>query len=160
MVAGKVFKRERGFTLIELLVTIAVAVILATVAVPGFQNLVAENRRAADFNEILTGLTYARSEAVKRRQEVSAVITSNGGVWRLDVQHDGDVIKEMEARHDRTAVTPAPNTVSFNSLGRRTACVESDVEGLSKCVINISNASGDRKVEVHLSGRIERMEDS
>jgi type IV fimbrial biogenesis protein FimT len=146
MIAGNGMKQPSGFTLIELLVTIAVAVILATVAVPGFQNLVGINRQAADFNEILTGLNYARSEAVKRRQEVSVVITYAGGTWRLEVQHEGVVIREMEARHDRVSVSP--NTISFNSLGRRSACNNND------CVVTVGD--GPNEIAINPSGRIEK----
>jgi type IV fimbrial biogenesis protein FimT len=149
MTAGNRLKQQSGFTLIELLVTIAVAVILATVAVPGFQSMVASNREAADYNEILTGLIYARSEAVKRRQEVSAVITSAGGVWRLEVQHGGDVIRVMEARHNRVAVSP--NTISFNSLGRRSGC---NLNEDDECVVAVG--SGPNEIAVNLSGRIEK----
>lgn len=148
MNVGRPPKKLSGFTLIELLVTIAVALILATVAVPGFQSLVTTNRQAADFNEILTGLTYARSEAVKRRQEVSAVITDTGGVWRLEVKHGDDVIREMEARHDRVAVTP--NKISFNSLGRRSGCSLDD-EG--RCVVTVGEEGNE--ITVNPSGRIE-----
>lgn len=153
MIVGRAPKKLSGFTLIELLVTIAVAVILATVAVPGFQSLVTTNRQAADFNEILTGLTYARSEAVKRRQEVSVVITDTDGVWKLEVKHDvhddDDVIREMEARHDRVAVSP--NTISFNSLGRRSVC---ETTSNDQCVVTVGD--GPNEIVVNPSGRIEK----
>ena len=155
MIVGRSPKKLSGFTLIELLVTIAVAVILATVAVPGFQSLVTTNRQAADFNEILTGLTYARSEAVKRRQEVSAVITDTDGVWKLEVKHDvhddDDVIREMEARHDKVAVFPHPNKITFNSLGRRSGCEKTSDE---QCVITVGD--GPNEIVVNPSGRIEK----
>ncbi|RUA22883.1 prepilin-type N-terminal cleavage/methylation domain-containing protein [Billgrantia gudaonensis] len=60
--------RQRGFTLIELLVTIAVIVIMATIAIPGFQRMMATNRLNSGYNEILSGLYLARSEAIKRRE--------------------------------------------------------------------------------------------
>ncbi|AXY42936.1 prepilin-type N-terminal cleavage/methylation domain-containing protein [Halomonas sp. JS92-SW72] len=151
MIAGKPLGRPSGFTLIELLVTIAVAVILATVAVPGFQSLVTTNRQAADFNEILTSLTYARSEAVKRRENIAAQITldNESGAWRIEVVRDDDVLMVREARDGRVLVSEA--VVIFNSLGRRNGC-EIEGEADPGCEIDV----GDRSVVIGPSGRIER----
>ncbi len=57
---------ERGFTLLELIVTVVVASILLTVAVPSFTTLIRSNRAASEANALLTMLTLARSEAIKR----------------------------------------------------------------------------------------------
>lgn len=62
---------EHAFTLIELIVTIAIAAILLTIAVPGFQNMVIENRIATQTNELVSDLALARSEAIKRGQRIS-----------------------------------------------------------------------------------------
>ncbi|WP_404299046.1 GspH/FimT family pseudopilin [Halomonas sp.] len=117
--------RARGFTLIELLVTVAVMVILATVAVPGFQNLLQTNRQTADFNDILSGLHYARSEAVKRREPVSAAVTFDTAEgWQVNVTRaEGGgtlLLRQIKARDNNISVTP--NTIVFNSLGRRHTC--------------------------------------
>lgn len=68
-----------GFTLVELLVALAVAVILLTVAVPSFRELILNNRRAAQVNELVTAMTLARSEALKRGNRVSLCRTSSYG---------------------------------------------------------------------------------
>lgn len=55
-----------GFTLIELMVTIAVAAIILTQAVPGFNAIVQNNRLISQNNEFISALNEARSEARKR----------------------------------------------------------------------------------------------
>lgn len=59
-------KTKQGFTLIELMVTLMIAVILITIGIPSFQNIVRNNRTTAIANEMLTALYFARSEAIKR----------------------------------------------------------------------------------------------
>src|SRR3569832_1392228 len=66
----------RGFTLIEQLVTLAIAVILLTVAVPNYQMFVANSRMASQANEVVGALSLARSEAVKRGTQVSVPASS------------------------------------------------------------------------------------
>ncbi|MFA5940627.1 MAG: GspH/FimT family pseudopilin [Sinimarinibacterium sp.] len=60
-----------GYTAIELLVTIAVLAIVTAFAVPGMTALVVRNRLAAQANEFVGALNYARSEAVTRGQAVA-----------------------------------------------------------------------------------------
>jgi type IV fimbrial biogenesis protein FimT len=59
-----------GFTLIELIIVIALAAIIMTLAVPSYQNLIANNRITAHTNELVMAINMARSEAVKRNVRV------------------------------------------------------------------------------------------
>lgn len=70
--------RLSGFTLIELMVTIAVLGILLSIAIPSYQDMVLNNRIAAQANQVMTALNYARSEAVKRAAPAT-VCSTNGG---------------------------------------------------------------------------------
>lgn len=76
----------RGFTVIELLVTVGVAAILISLAAPGFRESTLGNQRAARSNELVSALTYARSQALALRRSVvicrtrdSAAATPNCG---------------------------------------------------------------------------------
>ncbi|MEX0731789.1 MAG: GspH/FimT family pseudopilin [Aquisalimonadaceae bacterium] len=71
-------KTASGFTLIELLVALAVLVIVTTVAIPSFTELVRNNRQVAQANELLTAFIYARSEAVRLRVPVRVCASSSG----------------------------------------------------------------------------------
>ncbi len=57
---------RRGFTLIELMFTVAVLAILLALGVPGFQAVIQGNRAATQANDLITSLTYGRSEATRR----------------------------------------------------------------------------------------------
>jgi type IV fimbrial biogenesis protein FimT len=71
-------KAASGFTLMDLLVTLTVLGILVAVGIPSFSSVIRNNRIAANTNELVTSLTYARSEAMKRGDVVAVCPSADG----------------------------------------------------------------------------------
>lgn len=74
MSAGKLMP-QRGFTLVELLVTLIIVTIVATMAVPAFTGFLARQQLASDVNEIISVLSFARSEAIKQRNNMTVIFS-------------------------------------------------------------------------------------
>lgn len=62
--------KTNGFTIVELLIVMAIAVILITIGMPSFQNMVKDKRMATTVDTLLTDLEIAKSEAMTRNHAV------------------------------------------------------------------------------------------
>lgn len=76
---------QRGFTIVELLVALTIVAILAAVAAPSFTSVVNNNRLAAQSNELLSAIQYARTEAIRTNARVTFC-----GAASADADEDGD----------------------------------------------------------------------
>jgi type IV fimbrial biogenesis protein FimT len=71
-------RRDSGFTMMELVMTMAIVVILGTIAVPGFKFVTTSNRIATEVNGLLGDIQFARSQAVKEGFSVTICTSTSG----------------------------------------------------------------------------------
>jgi type IV fimbrial biogenesis protein FimT len=102
-------KQAAGFTLMELFVTISIAGILFSIAVPSFSEMIRSNRLTTYSNELVTALNLARSEAVKRNQQV--IVRKTGTGWENGWQVFVDVDRSSASKQN-----------VFNDNGDTTLC--------------------------------------
>lgn len=126
-------RNETGFTVIELMVTLAVAVVLLTMAVPAFNTFVQNNRITAQANDLVTAINLSRDEALKRRSTVTVCSSADGsscaGNW-----HDGwivftddnadsvvngtdQVLRAWGALAGGATITTTPTSLRYSGIG-------------------------------------------
>ena len=67
----------QGFTLVELLVTMSVLAVMAAIALPSFQQFMAENRAQGKAVELAAAIKTSQTEALRRNREVVFTLTSS-----------------------------------------------------------------------------------
>ncbi|WP_404299056.1 GspH/FimT family pseudopilin [Halomonas sp.] len=157
MIVGKVSSR-RGFTLIELIVTIAVAAILAALAAPSYQRFIASNRLSSDYNEVLSGLNFARSEAIKRREAIEFTLEQGAAPWSYYIIRAADdysvspasALRVRESGNNSVSIVFGDGSVVFNSLGK------SDCSSGCEIEVAESTQGGCRVITVSSFGRVGR----
>jgi len=64
-------KNLQGFTLLELMITLSIVIILTTIGMPSFMELIRDGRLKSNASDVLTGLNFARSEAITRNIQIT-----------------------------------------------------------------------------------------
>ncbi len=115
---------ERGFTLIELLITVAVFAVLTMLALPSFNQWIANTKIRSTTESVLAGFQLARAEAVRLNRGVRVTLNADTS-WTVAEVLSGTVIQTRPATEGtgNTTMTVTPGTattVDFNGLGRVT----------------------------------------
>ncbi|MGH8225596.1 MAG: GspH/FimT family pseudopilin [Gammaproteobacteria bacterium] len=137
-------EKSTGLTLIELLVVMVLIAVLGTIAVPAYFSMTANNRITGAVNALAATLSYARSEAVIRGEQVVVCPSANGtacdnGGWQegwivfvdkdnnnaYDSSSDGNPIRVHGAIGSDVTMASSPSSgggavapyIGFNRMG-------------------------------------------
>jgi len=151
----KILQPMAGFTLIELIITVVIAGILASLAIPAFSGLMAEQRAKAVATDLVIALTKARSEAVKRNANVT--LAANAGGWQNGWQitdTSSNILENHGAVPTAIAISAAftgtgPGVI-YQSSGR---LHPTSTGAVSFTITSTQSASGYRCVTTDLGGR-------
>lgn len=125
----------KGFTLIELMVSIVVLGILVAVAIPSFTEIIRNNRLTTQANDGLGLLLYARSEAIKRREDMTVSFVADGDGWSATVQDPANQTLRTVARPE-TPIAVDVTQVTFDDRGRPggSASIDFIYGDLGRCI--------------------------
>ncbi|NRB40515.1 MAG: type II transport protein GspH [Pseudomonadales bacterium] len=72
---------QKGFSMLELLVVLALIGILIGLVAPSFKSNIQDNNLAVNTNELVSAISYARMEAVKRGRTISLSNETDDADW-------------------------------------------------------------------------------
>ena len=117
-------KKISGFTLMEMLITVALISIVMAIAIPSMTTFNQNDRLTTNINTLIGHLAYARSEAVKRSQQVSICVSNDGATctggnnwedgWMIYIDADGsntfdaaeEVLRAQQTLTSNQTLTP------------------------------------------------------
>ena len=124
--------RTHGFTLPELMITLALAAVILGIGAPSFQQFRLNNRLSNTANDLLSVITVARTEAIKRQRNVAVCrtdtpastdpkcsATSTAGFIVFD-DADGNCVRGAQASEPLISARSFDTSLTNNALRVKT----------------------------------------
>ena len=106
-----------GFTLMELMIAVTIAAILFALALPSFNNAIANSKLTSNANAMIGSINYARNEAIARNQTVS--IGPEGTGWVVRVGLGAEELRRFEPPIDNISITTDLPGLTYEPTGYR-----------------------------------------
>lgn len=168
--------RSHGFTLVELMVALAIAVILITIGLPSFSEMIASNRVTSQTNDLVSALNTARYEAIRRGapvcvKRVSGTAQNWAGGWRVFVDSksnrtvasasycstEGTLIQTHDALtggNTLTADASLDPAVRFNAMGVAVDRNDVGISGTFSLCRSDANSSKSKSISLSTTGMV------
>lgn len=146
--AGTPRHRGRGFTMTEMLVSVAIAALLATLAVPAFNGIIASQRAQVCASDLYVALVKARSHAIALNNNVTLQPKAGNYQNGWQILDPNNIVLDDHAAE--TAVAIAGPTVTYTASGRLPAGAAAPVFAVSTMTGSTHNY---QCVSVTLTGR-------
>ncbi len=149
-----------GFSLVELAVTLAVAAVLVSLAAPNLDGFITNQRVRTAAYDLMGSIQYARSEAVKRRDDATVkpagsgwadgwIVTDDAAETHANCLANGSDPNCLRLQMALSGVAiSGANTISFLPSGRASAAAT-----LTICDSASSAKVDKRVITLSLSGR-------
>ena len=114
-------RTDGGFTLVEMLAVMAISAVMLAIAAPNLTQLLESQRLRAMTFDLISDLTLARNESLKRSARVNVVPTTDrnwSGGWRVVVETSGEVVRQRSQAGGAVLVSDAPAVVTYDRSGR------------------------------------------
>jgi type IV fimbrial biogenesis protein FimT len=146
-------RRDRGMTLVELMVVLAIIAVGATLAAPGMAQVVASYRVRSAAEDMLSGLNFARTEALRRNTPVSFTLTPGGSGWAVRQVSSGTaLLTRSDNESPGTSVASANSALSVTFLSN--GLLQAGTRLSQVTVSSTVSASGSRRIDVYGGGLI------
>lgn len=106
--------REMAFTLIELVVTLTVAAVLVVLVVPNMRNFILNSRLTTQANDLISDISVARSEAIKRGTNIVICTSSNGTSCTGSGWSSGRLIFEDRPPYNQAPDAPQEQIIRYH----------------------------------------------
>lgn len=149
-------RTQAGFSLMEVMVVAAIVAIMAVLAVPSFSGMVQRQRVKNAADAVLSDLRWARSEAIKRGQDVTVEITPGTTNWQYTIY---DSQSKTEIKKKVTAVDFPGVSLTKDSNNQNVWMLEFDhIRGMAQSgtvfIKDVGSNLGCIPVTVSVMGRI------